>query len=181
MSHQQSFSYVGTVFLGWTSTKLGLMCLAQGHNPVTPVRLEPAAPRSRVKYSTTEPLRSPVICILSLTSISEQSRRHLSWIVGETPFNALANKADPDQAALVRAAWSGSTLFAYGNMIYLILTRNFFVLNTNMKVYLYKYSKWVEPSMNIHEGKRLNVNAILTRCVIVILELLVSCWPCLDQ
>ena len=32
--------------------------LAQGHNAVTPVRLEPAAPRSRVKHSTTEPLRS---------------------------------------------------------------------------------------------------------------------------
>ena len=29
----------------------------QGHNAVTPVRLEPAAPRSRVKHSTTEPLR----------------------------------------------------------------------------------------------------------------------------
>ena len=37
---------------------LGLMCLAQGHNTVTPVRLEPVAPRSRVKYFTTEPLRS---------------------------------------------------------------------------------------------------------------------------
>ena len=34
------------------------MCLAQGHNAVTPVRLEPAALRSRVKHSTTEPLRS---------------------------------------------------------------------------------------------------------------------------
>ena len=34
------------------------MCLAQGHNTVTPVRLEPAALRSRVKHSTTEPLRS---------------------------------------------------------------------------------------------------------------------------
>ena len=29
------------------------MCLAQVHNAVTPVRLEPAASRSRVKYSTT--------------------------------------------------------------------------------------------------------------------------------
>ena len=35
------------------------MCLAQGHNAVTPVRLKPAAPRSRVKHSTTEPLHSP--------------------------------------------------------------------------------------------------------------------------
>ena len=34
------------------------MCLAQGHKAVTPVRLEPAAPRSHVKHSTTEPLRS---------------------------------------------------------------------------------------------------------------------------
>ena len=34
------------------------MCLAQGHNAVTPMKLEPAAVRSRVKHSTTEPLRS---------------------------------------------------------------------------------------------------------------------------
>ena len=34
------------------------MCLAQGHNTVTPVRLEPAATWSRVKHPTTEPLRS---------------------------------------------------------------------------------------------------------------------------
>ena len=37
--------------------------LAQGHNTVTPVRLEPATPRSRVKHSTTEPL-----CSLKLQS-----------------------------------------------------------------------------------------------------------------
>ena len=34
------------------------MCPAQGHNAVMPVSLEPAAPRSRVKHSTTQPLRS---------------------------------------------------------------------------------------------------------------------------
>ena len=44
------------VFLGWTSTKQGLMSLAQGHNTVTPGRLEPATPGSRDKHSTTEPL-----------------------------------------------------------------------------------------------------------------------------
>ena len=32
--------------------------LLKDHNAVTPVRLEPAAPRYRVKRSTTEPLRS---------------------------------------------------------------------------------------------------------------------------
>ena len=31
-------------------------------------------------------------------------------------------------------------------------TSNFFVLCTNMEVYLYNYPWWVEPSMNIHEG-----------------------------
>ena len=31
--------------------KQGLMCLAPGHNAVTPVRLEPAALRSKVKHS----------------------------------------------------------------------------------------------------------------------------------
>ena len=51
-----------------------------------------------------------------------------------------------------------STLFAYGNMIrydltLVDLTSNYFVLCTNMKVYLYNYSRWVEPSMNIHEDK----------------------------
>ena len=30
------------------------MCLAQGHNAVPPVRLEPATTRSRVKHLTTE-------------------------------------------------------------------------------------------------------------------------------
>ena len=48
----------GQVFLGLTSSKLGLMCFAQGHNAVTPVRLEPMALRSQVKNSTIEPLRS---------------------------------------------------------------------------------------------------------------------------
>ena len=71
MSHQQPFSYKGTslpvliclfdfilyipstIFqlcrdgLPWLNrTKLGLMYLAQGHNTVKPVRLEPAAPWS---------------------------------------------------------------------------------------------------------------------------------------
>ena len=49
MSHQQSFSFKGTGLPGlnkYSTTKLGLMCLAQGHNAVTPVRLEPGAPGS---------------------------------------------------------------------------------------------------------------------------------------
>ena len=37
---------------------LGLMRPTQGRNAVTPVKLKPSAPRSRVKRSSTEPLRS---------------------------------------------------------------------------------------------------------------------------
>ena len=43
----------GQFFLGLTSTKQGLMCLAQGHNAVPPVRLELATPQSGVQHSTT--------------------------------------------------------------------------------------------------------------------------------
>ena len=51
------FSFMlGQVFLCWTSTKQGLMCLAQGHNPVMQVRLKPTTPWSRVKHYTTQPL-----------------------------------------------------------------------------------------------------------------------------
>ena len=52
------------------------MCLAQGHNTVTLVRVEPAAPLSRVKHSTTGPL-----CFL-FSSVD-----HFS----------LANSVDPDE------------------------------------------------------------------------------------
>ena len=51
----------GRVFLGACRTrpKQGLMCLAKGHNAVMLVRLKFAALQSRIKRSTTEPLRSP--------------------------------------------------------------------------------------------------------------------------
>ena len=44
----------------WVEPVLSLdkCVLLKHHNAVTPVRLEPATPRSRVKHSTTEPLRS---------------------------------------------------------------------------------------------------------------------------
>ena len=37
------------------------MCLAQGHNAVTGMKLQPAAFRSWVKHSTAEPLRSLIM------------------------------------------------------------------------------------------------------------------------
>ena len=72
MSLQQSLSYVRTGLPGLnqykarlpglTRTKQEFMCLARGHNAVTPVRFEPAALLSQVKHSTTEPLCSLMLC-----------------------------------------------------------------------------------------------------------------------
>ena len=42
---------------------LGKCVLLKDHNAVTPARLEPAAPRSRIKHSTTEPMRSHILLV----------------------------------------------------------------------------------------------------------------------
>ena len=43
------------------------MCLAQGNNTVTPVRLEPPTPQSGVKHSITElPLHKLIMCQLQI-------------------------------------------------------------------------------------------------------------------
>ena len=39
----------GRVFLGLTNIKQGFMCLAQGHNAVTPLKLKPTTPVWDVK------------------------------------------------------------------------------------------------------------------------------------
>ena len=43
---------LGRVFLGWTSTKEGLISRAQGHTAVTPMSIIPTALRSQIKHST---------------------------------------------------------------------------------------------------------------------------------
>ena len=65
------FTSQSTSFLlcreGSSSTKQGLVCLVQWHNAVTPVRLQPATHWSRVKLSTTVPLRSITAIIYMYT------------------------------------------------------------------------------------------------------------------
>ena len=61
-----SFSVMsGRNFLGLTSTKQRIKCLAQEHNPVALVRLEPATPRFRVNHSIAEPMHSSKTISLS--------------------------------------------------------------------------------------------------------------------
>ena len=90
--------------------------------------------------------------------LSHSLIRFLTLYLREMPFNTFAIRANPDQAALVRCAWSGSTLFAFANKTrydptLVDLTSSSFVLCTNVKPYLYDNSKWVELSINIHEQK----------------------------
>ena len=40
------------------------MCLAQEHNTVTPVRIEPATPPPQVKHSSIEPLLSHLMLVI---------------------------------------------------------------------------------------------------------------------
>ena len=63
MSWVNNFSHTSgwfLVFLGWTSTKQRIECLADGHNTVTPVSLEIATLQSH-DWCSTEPLCS--ICL----------------------------------------------------------------------------------------------------------------------
>ena len=52
--------------------------LLKDHNAVTPVWLEPAAPRSRVKHSTTEPLRSLTLGNIGVNSWTTSIKPHLT-------------------------------------------------------------------------------------------------------
>ena len=94
-----------------------------------------------------------------MANITEDTIHHETFLVSETlniivltlylietPFDTLANRADPDQTSLKELPDQGlPCLIAYGNMIrhdhtLVDLTINFFVLCTNAKVYLYNYS-----------------------------------------
>ena len=57
------------------------MCLIKDHNTVTQVWLAPAALRSRVKHSTSEPLRSLVDCLYNISLIRlSMHGRNVSFI-----------------------------------------------------------------------------------------------------
>ena len=61
------------------------MCLAQGQNAVTPMRLEPVAPPSRVKHSTTEPLRS-LFYVLNISLSDRRSKWYASPMCKIWPY-----------------------------------------------------------------------------------------------
>ena len=53
------------------------MCLAQEHNAVKPVRLEPVASLSQVQHSTTEPLLSLIYFVISALEVFKLVRGFL--------------------------------------------------------------------------------------------------------
>ena len=62
--------------------------------------------------------------------------KELTLYLNETRFNAFANKADQDQAALARVYSICLWKYDLSDPTLVDLTSNFFVLCTNMKVYL---------------------------------------------
>ena len=63
------------------------MCLAQGHNAMTTMRLESAALRSRVKHSTTEPLPSLAYHQFSANDFSMSLIEHKTYSSIERRFS----------------------------------------------------------------------------------------------
>ena len=97
----------GQVFLGWISTKQGLMCLAQGRNAVTPVRLKTAIPRSRVKHFITEPVCSDAADVISrynqnTTAPSHPGTLSCAWLYMRY------SKSYPSQHPAMPIYWSRS-------------------------------------------------------------------------
>ena len=64
--------YVPSHVCSGLHTKQGLMCLAQGHNAVSPVRLEPATLGSRVKHSTTVLHKHKIILFVCFCCFTSQ-------------------------------------------------------------------------------------------------------------
>ena len=91
-SHQQSFSYIGTGLPRLNQYWAQINVLAQGHNAVTLVRLEPVAPRSQVKHPTTA------------LPYSTCDKLIICWRI----FQIIL-----DQTAPAGAVWFGTILFAH--------------------------------------------------------------------
>ena len=91
-----NFSFLSVwVFMGWSNTKKGIECLAQGHNTAPLVRLKPTTPRSWVKHSTTEPLCSlswfDLILYIPCYNFSVMSGRvFLGWTSTKQRIESLA-------------------------------------------------------------------------------------------
>ena len=71
------------------------MCLAQGHNAVTPVRFKPTAPRSGVKHSTTAN-------VLPM-SVRGQSPRSRQQQLIYKDFESLSSLSSPRRSSIMKS------------------------------------------------------------------------------
>ena len=104
------------------------MCLAQGHNIVTTVRLKPAVPRSRVKHSTTEPLCfHSVIELISvntvLTLVCESRTSNTVDIIGHVLTTLKVTRIGMDPGCLISnlAFYHWATVHLYHPAFYKIV------------------------------------------------------------
>ena len=83
--------------------------LAQGHNAVMPVRLEPAALQSRVKYSTTEPLSTQFQSYSNIKKTHEFYDLNMDLVSSANAFNQLYAYAFRQEYAYMRILTSVGT------------------------------------------------------------------------
>ena len=85
------------VFQSWVEPMQRIKCLAQGHNAMQPIRLEPATPRPQVKHSTTELFFMLILAFMPMSMIDS------FWQVRETlDLIAIATSACLDEPASSR-------------------------------------------------------------------------------
>ena len=79
------------------------MCLAQGHNAVTPVRLEPGVSKSCVKHSTTESLCSHIEFLKSNLCAKQVSKQY-GAIYRCNAYQILLRSQEQNEIALLQQA-----------------------------------------------------------------------------
>ena len=113
------------------------MCIAQGHNAATPVRIEPTALRSPVKHSTTEPLCSHI----GVAAIFVKWPKTIKWILHQTAEWFLRKGclvSSPNEWPFIkghRSAWHLVLIYNYC-LIRLINSRKHYDFGLN------SYRKW---------------------------------------
>ena len=108
----------GRVFLGWTSIKLGLMFLLKDTTQWRRWGLKPAALRSRVKHSTTEPLRSLICWFVFKANFfaKKKSKKNQEYLAPSECQKCWVKIRAGRIKIRTDRSWSGSKLFAKTKM-----------------------------------------------------------------
>ena len=128
----------GGVFLGWTSSKQRIKCLAQRHNAVPQVNLEPTIPRSWVQHSTTEQPCSKCSAYRPVNT-AYIHKKHLyfqwcRWIWGFDPWytNGLFLLFWYNKLGIVHCTYLGVSAYNFQNNIVYFCLKILFTLTNSV-------------------------------------------------